>query len=105
MPFFGDLEGATVVGADGVHLGMITWNSVDSGSITNAIGPYGSQISATSVFNVIGPYGSAISALSAFNPIANDPPRIFVGGTFYAFLSVNPILSPRVDPRKLFHEV
>jgi hypothetical protein len=102
MPFFGNLEGATVVGADGSYLGTITWNSVDSESLTNPIGPYGSRISGTSIFNQIGPYGSAISSLSAFNQIASDPPSVFVGEDYVAFLSVNPLISPRIDPRKLF---
>jgi hypothetical protein len=102
MPFFGNLEGATIVGADGAYLGTITWNSIESESVTNPIGPYGSQISETSIFNKIGPYGSAISPLSAFNRIASDPPSVFVGEVFVAYLSVNSLVTPRIDPQKLF---
>lgn len=55
---FAELEGAIVVADDGQFLGKITTNSVDSKSIINPIGSYGSDISATSIFNTIGKYGA-----------------------------------------------
>lgn len=98
---FAELEGAFIVADDGQFLGKITTNSIDSKSIINSIGSYGSDISATSIFNTIGKYGSDISRLSPFNDIASTPPKVFKGERFMGYLTTNKIKTPRIDPHAL----
>ena len=98
---FANLEGATIIAEDGQFLGKITANTIDSQSIINDIGRYGSEISSSSIRNSLSRYGSTISPLSAFNEIATDPPRIYKKGQFVAYLSTNNTKLPRVDPRAL----
>ncbi len=95
------LEGAIIVADDGEFLGKITINSVDAKSITNEVGRYGSSVSRTSIFNEVGRYGGEVARMSPFNPVTSVPPRIFKGNDFVAYLTVNPVKSPRVDPRAL----
>ncbi len=102
MPFFGNLEGATVVAEDGTDLGTITRNTIDSKSMTNPTGRYGSKISGTSIFNQVGRYGSYFSPQSAFNVIASKPPKVFHGEEFVGYLTINPRKAPRIDPQQLF---
>jgi hypothetical protein len=98
---FSSLVDAIVVAEDGQFLGKITTNQCDASSITNAVGVYGSQVSSTSMFNQVGRYGSDVSVLSPFNTVATSPPRIFKDREFVAFLTVNTIKIPRVDPNLL----
>ncbi|MDP7066872.1 MAG: hypothetical protein QF637_04565 [Acidimicrobiales bacterium] len=98
---FSSLEGAIIVAEDGEFLGKITIRATDPQSIGNEIGRYGGTISRTSIFNEIGRYGGEISRMSPFNSITSVPPRIFKGDRFIAYLTVNTIITPRVDPRAL----
>jgi hypothetical protein len=98
---FATLVGATIIAEDGQFLGKITSNSIDSQSIINDIGRFGSEISSTSIRNTISRYGSTISSLSPFNDIASTPPRIYKNGEFVAYLTTNRIKTPRIDPRAL----
>lgn len=91
--------------ADGVFLGKLTSNRLDQESIFNQFGPYGSQFSQTSVFNKFSNYGNQFSSLSPFNNFTQTPPKLYVRGEFVAYLTVNPILSPRVDPDNLLEWV
>jgi len=99
---FERLDGvAIIVADDGQYLGKISSSTIDSDSIMNSIGRYGSSISSTSIFNEIGRYGGKISRMSPFNDIASSPPKIFVGNTFIAYLTTNSLKRPRVDPYAL----
>lgn len=98
---FSDLEGAVIVAEDGEFLGKITMNRFDPQSIGNEVGRFGSPVSRTSILNEIGQYGGQISRMSPFNQITSVPPRIFLGDRFIGYLTVNPVKSPRVDPRAL----
>jgi len=98
---FADLEGAVIVANDGQFLGKITTNSLDAKSIINPLGSYGSELSSTSIFNELGRYGSELSSLSPSNPLASKPPMIYKDGEFIAYLTVNTIKTPRVDPYAL----
>jgi hypothetical protein len=98
---FSTLEGATIIAEDGQFLGKITTNSIDSQSIINDIGRFGSEISSTSIRNTIGRYGSTISSLSPFNDITSTPPSIYKNGRLVAYLTTNRIKTPRIDPRAL----
>ncbi len=96
------LEGFKIVASDGQYLGKISQNVVDSESITNVVGTYGSIVSSTSIFNIVGSYGSIVSSKSPFNIVASNPPQILdKNGNFYAFLTKNVVKSPRVDPDEL----
>ena len=92
------LEGAKIVAVDGHFLGIITQNQTSQYSLANKISPYGSKISETSIFNHISDYGSRISEMSPFNPIANTPPKLITTDGKWAYLTVNKILQPRINP-------
>ena len=98
---FAELEGAFIVADDGQFLGKITTNSLDSKSIINSIGSYGSDLSATSIFNTVGKYGSDVSRLSPFNDVTSTPPKVFKGERFMGYLTTNMIKTPRIDPHAL----
>lgn len=99
---FENLDGmAIIVADDGQYLGKISSNTIDSDSIMNSVGRYGSEVSSTSIFNEVGRYGGKISSMSPFNDITSRPPRIFVGEGFIAYLTTNSLKTPRVDPYAL----
>jgi hypothetical protein len=97
----GALEGAAIIANDGQYLGKITWNDIDSESIMNDIGKYGSDISSLSIMNDIGKYGSDISPLSPWNDITSTPPKIITKDKRWIYLTTNNIMSPRIDPHML----
>ena len=83
-------------------MGKITWNEFDSESILNEFGRYGGRFSSTSIFNDFGTYGGEIALYSPFNSIAVNPPKIFTrDGDFVAYLTVNKLKAPRIDPHVL----
>ena len=82
-------------------LGVISNDKYDSNSIANRYGSYGSKYSSKSIFNRYSLYGSEYSILSPFNSIASKPPMIYKDGEFIAYLTVNTIKTPRVDPYAL----
>ena len=96
------LQGESFIeAADGTFLGKLTSNRFDQESIFNQFGPYGSEYSQTSVFNKFSNYGNQFSNLSPFNNFTHTPPKLYVRGKFVAYLTVNSMLSPRVDPDDL----
>jgi len=98
---FADLEGASIVAQDGQFLGIVSTDKYDSYSINNRYGSYGSKYNSKSIFNRYSRYGSECSSLSAFNSIASKPPMIYKDGKFVAYLTVNTVKTPRVDPHAL----
>ena len=101
MPVIARLEGAEIVSEDGRFLGRISRNPLDTDSIANTLGKYGSRLSSTSIFNRMGRYGGT-SAASPFNTAAAAPPRIRTPeGEFIAYLTLNKAMEPRVDPHHL----
>ena len=73
-----------------VYLGCLNCWEVESDSVFNNVGKYGSDISSTSIFNMIGQYGSEISNDSPCNNIATNPPVIVDDhGNFYGDLTIN----------------
>ncbi len=86
---------------NGQFLGKLNPNKFDSDSIFNKFGPYGSKFSNTSIFNKFSDYGSQFSAFSPFNKFTTTPPILFLNGQFTAHLTVNSMLSPRVDPDQI----
>jgi hypothetical protein len=90
-----------IVASDGTFLGKLNPNPYDSESIFNRYGPYGNQYSHTCIFNTYSQYGGQFSNMSPFNQYAANPPQLFLTGKFYAFLTVNPYKSPRIDPNTI----
>lgn len=98
---FKDLIGATIVADDGTFLGLISTSTVDSKSILNSVGKHGSEVARESIFNQVGRYGGAVALMSPFNEVCIRPPKIFKGDKFIAYLTVNKVKSPRIDPHAL----
>ena len=93
------LEGSKIIADNGVFLGRVTKFSIESDSIGNSIGEYGSAVNPTSIFNSIGEYGSTVSPLSPWNAVTSTPPRIITkDGLHWCYLTKNQLLSPRIDP-------
>jgi hypothetical protein len=98
------LEGAFIVAGDGHFLGVITTDSYNSKSILNEYGDYGSEYSTDSIFNEYGDYGGEFSEYSPFNEFTSTPPKIYTKDHQWAYLTVNEVLSPRVDPHWLIRD-
>lgn len=89
-----------IIAHDGQFLGKLTSNSFDSDSLLNEFGPYGSEFSPTSIFNNFGNYGGEFSALSPFNEFSSTPPKIFINGEMYGFLTENKFVSgKKIEPK------
>ncbi|RPD44903.1 hypothetical protein DNI29_19575 [Hymenobacter sediminis] len=87
---------------DGQFLGKITFNKYDADSIVNQYGSYGSKYSATSIFNQYSSYGSQYSSLSPYNRYTSTPPKIYLRGELWGFLTKNKYLGPKtVEPEAL----
>src|SRR5687767_7952544 len=81
-----------------IYLGCLNCNDIDSNSIWNTIGKYGSNISSTSIWNDISKYGSDISSYSPWNDMARNPPVIVdKDGAFYGYFTKNEVKSKRAE--------
>jgi hypothetical protein len=95
------LLGGRIIANDGRFLGIISRDRFESESIANQFGEYGSRFKPYSIFNETGEYGSEYSPLSPFNEFSNTPPKIYVNDEFRAYLTVNSLKRPRLDPAEL----
>jgi hypothetical protein len=96
------IYGALERGQGVVFLGCANCNSMDSESLSNNIGDYGSQISDISIYNRIGDYGSQISNVSACNRYATNPPVVVQDNQILGYLTVNRRMDGYIfDPRML----
>jgi len=86
---------------DNTFLGKLTPNKFDTESIFNTFGQYGSKFSQISIFNKFSNYGNQFSQLSPFNKFSTTPPEIYLDGDFYAYLTANTTLTPRIDPESI----
>ncbi len=57
-----------------VYLGCLNCNSLNSNSIWNSLGTYGSYLNSNSIWNELGTYGGELSMYSPFNSLSNNPP-------------------------------
>lgn len=104
--FPGTLEGCWIIAQDGQALGLITQNEFHRDSVTNEFGRYGSEFSSTSIFNEFGKYGGEFSLLSPFNEFSVKPPFIVTpSGGFVAYLTVNSLKTPAIDPHALIAQL
>lgn len=73
-------------------LGCLNCSELDSKSVHNDLGPYGSDLSQTSIKNGLSPYGSPFSSYSACNELAMNPPIIVdPKGNSYGRLTMNQV--------------
>lgn len=91
-----------LIANDGQFLGQLSSNHYISDSIMNEYGSYGSKYSSTSIFNQYGLYGSNYSNLSPFNQYTYTPPRIFLRGNYFGYLTENKFIANRLDPHSLY---
>ena len=78
-------------GRDGeVYLGKLNASKLDSESIWNSLGKYGSYLSTESIWNEYGTYGSEFSTYSPFNEYATNPPVLLdKNGKSYGYFTAN----------------
>ncbi|MFB0847287.1 copper amine oxidase N-terminal domain-containing protein [Paenibacillus oleatilyticus] len=90
----------TIYSNDGkTYLGKLTANDLDTDSIYNDLGTYGSKFSTTSIWNEFGTYGGKFSLQSAFNDFATEPPIILDGdGNITGYLTTNKNIQGAVSP-------
>ena len=90
---------------DGQFLGVINDRPLDLVSIANPLGDFGNTSSNTCIWNRVSGYGSGFGNMSAFSPDAATPPIVVDDEAFFAFLTTNPDLSPRLDPNDVARDV
>jgi hypothetical protein len=93
------LDGSSIVAADATFLGRVTKNAAVEDSIANSNSLYGGSSAGASIFNSQSPYGSPTGAYSPWNESTRTAPRVVSrDGSRWMFVSVNPTLTPRLDP-------
>ena len=92
---------AYIEAEDGTFLGKLNSNEIDSDSIFNPYGSFGSEYSPTSIFNMYSSYGGKYALQSPFNEYSSTPPKIFLNGKFAGYLTLNTYVSPRIDPTSI----
>jgi len=86
-----------------LYIGKLTSNKLDSKSIFNKLGVYGSELSSKSIWNELGVYGSQLSRYSAFNDLALKPPKIIDGNNYIVGrLTKNNTIPGGIDPDEIF---
>jgi hypothetical protein len=81
-----------------IYLGCLNCNNVESNSIWNPVGTYGSQVSSLSIWNEVSEYGSQVSDYSPWNQLGNFPPVIVdKDGNFYGYLTLNEVHENRAS--------
>jgi hypothetical protein len=84
---------------DHTYLGKITSNDVDSDSIFNTLGKYGSKYQSNSIWNTYGTFGGEYSKYSPFNEYTRTPPIIKdENGKTIGRLTVNEYVSGAISP-------
>jgi hypothetical protein len=91
------IAGASVIAYDGQFLGRLA-GELNSESIYNDLGPYGSTLSPTSIYNDLGQYGGKLSSMSPFNELASNPPILVRDGNFLAYFTVNQFKNAGSEP-------
>ncbi len=83
-------NGARIVSQDKMHtfLGTIS-DMYDIDSVFNEFGDYGTQYSSAAIWDMYGDYGGKFGTYSPFNQFNTAPPEIYIGTTFYGYLSVS----------------
>jgi hypothetical protein len=85
-----------------VFLGCLTCNQLDSRSVFNSIGAFGSRLSATSILNSLSEYGSSLSSYSACNTLATDPPIVVdARGNVFGRLTLNTLLPGAISDARV----
>lgn len=93
-PLKGQTKALLLFGGDDhkTFLGCLNCGTVNSKSVCNSIGHYGSSVSHDSIWNSVGPYGSSVSSTSPWNSISRDAPIIVdTDGNAYGYFTVNSV--------------
>jgi hypothetical protein len=73
-------------------LGCLNCGTVNSKSVCNSVGHYGSSVSHDSIWNSVGPFGSSVSGKSPWNSVGNDPPIVVdTDGGSYGYFTMNSV--------------
>lgn len=94
-----------LIAEDGQFLGKLNNNIYEQDSILNQYGPFGSPYSNTSIFNKFSPYGSEYGLLSINNPYCSTPPKLFLKSKFFAYISANQYIHPRISPEAFLYTI
>ena len=79
-----------------VYLGCITCNKVQTDSICNSFGTYGSAFNSSSIWNQFGTYGSSFQTYSPWNSYSSNGPLIVGSNNLsYGYFKTNSFKSNR----------
>jgi len=85
------------------YLGKLTTDILDSDSIFNELGTYGSSTSVYSIWNKYGKFGNEYSVYSAFNRHSITPPMIIdYDGNVIGRLTVNKNVTGAISPYEIY---
>jgi len=91
-----------LVADDGKFLGKLTLNKYDLESISNEYGMYGSKYALNSIKNQYSLVGSIYGLYSPHNQYSISPPKIYLRGTEFGYLTKNKYrLGNLIDPEEL----
>ncbi len=77
-------------------LGCLNCGEVNSISVCNEVGEFGSEVSSSSIWNQVGNFGSEVSSESPWNQVASDPPIIVdKDGNSYGYFTANLVHADR----------
>jgi hypothetical protein len=96
------VNGSIILAQDSKNtfLGKIT-NSLDSQSIFNEFGTYGSEFSTGSVWNQFSIFGNEFNSYSPHNEFSSNPPMIIKDGKLIGYLSANKSIRSSISPNLL----
>jgi hypothetical protein len=81
-----------------VYLGCLNCDKLNSNSIWNELGIYGSNLNEKSIWNDYGTFGGELSDYSPFNSLGINPPEIRdKEGNSYGYLTLNTLTIDRAD--------
>lgn len=81
-----------------VYLGCLNCSDLNTNSVWNTLGTYGSNLNSISIWNDLGTYGSNLSNYSPWNDLASYPPVVVdKEGKFYGYLTTNELTSNRAE--------
>ena len=79
-------------------LGCLNCSALDSSSVCNQLGKYGSSLQSDSIWNSLGEFGSSLSKYSPWNSLSDSAPIIVdAKGNSYGYFSTNTLHRDRTQ--------
>jgi hypothetical protein len=77
-------------------LGCLNCGTINSKSVCNSVGHYGSSVSSDSIWNSVGQFGSSVSSKSPWNSVGSSAPIVVdTDGRSYGYFTANAVYHDR----------